>query len=93
MKKTFEVTLLNQKFNLKTDSDDRHVQKVSDYVNEKLFDIQEKTSSVSSLNVALLAALNIADDFIKIKGKKKDRSHEAKQKIKEIVSFIDRHIK
>ncbi|KAB2841881.1 cell division protein ZapA, partial [bacterium] len=50
MKKTFEVVLLNQKFQLKSESDEKYVQRVADYVNKKLFDIQEKTKSVSSLN-------------------------------------------
>lgn len=90
MKKNFEVTLLSQKFSLKSDSDERHVRKVSDYVNKKLFQIQEKTRSVSSLNVALLAALNIADDYFKSRGGKKDKSVEAQAKIKEIINFIDR---
>lgn len=89
MKKSFEIKLMNQKFNLKTDSDESYVQRVSDFVNKRIFEVQEKTRSVSSLNVALLAALNIADDYFKIKGKKKDRRQEAKQKIQEIVNWID----
>lgn len=91
MKKTFEVILLNQKFNLKSESNDKYVQKVADYVNKKLFDIQEKTKSVSSLNVALLAALNIADDFFKIRTGEKEKVEKARGKIGEILSFIDRN--
>ncbi len=89
MKKNLEVILLNQKFQLKTDSDEWYVKKVSDYVNKKLFDVQEKTRSVSSLNVALLAALNIADDFFKIKGNKKTSKPGVKKKLDEIIQFID----
>lgn len=80
---------MNQKFNLKTDSDEAYVLRVSDYVNKKIFDVQEKTRSVSSLNVALLTALNIADDYFKIKGKKKDHRPEAKQKVQELIQLID----
>ena len=92
MKKTFEVTLLNQKFQLKSESDEKYVQRVADYVNKKLFDIQEKTKSVSSLNVALLAALNIADDFFKIKSMDKDKVGQARSKVREVVSLIDRRL-
>jgi cell division protein ZapA len=83
---------MNQKFNLKTDSDEGYVQRVSDFVNKKLFDVQEKTHSVSSLNVALLAALNIADDYFKMKGNKKDPRQEAKQKVRELIHLVDRCI-
>lgn len=90
MKKTVQVSIFNHKFNVKSDSSEKHVQKIADFVNKKVFQIQEKTHSVSSLNVALLAALNIADDYFKIKGVNKDVSSEAKAKVKEIINFIDR---
>jgi len=89
VKNTYEITLLNQKFNLKSDSDEKHVQKVADFVNRRIFEIQEKTKSVSSLNVALLAALNIADDFFKIKKTKQGKSSPAKNKLKEILNYVD----
>lgn len=89
MKRTYHITLLNQKFTLKSESDEKHVRSVSDYVNKKLFEIQEGTASVSSLKVALLAALNIADDFFKFKTLQKDKEQEAKKKIKEIAKFVD----
>lgn len=92
MKKTFEVVLLNQKFQLKSESDEKYVQRVADYVNKKLFDIQEKTKSVSSLNVALLAALNIADDFFRIKTTDKGKVGEARAKVREILGLIDRQL-
>jgi cell division protein ZapA len=90
MKKSFEVTLLNQKFQLKSESDEKYVQRVADFVNKKLFDIQEKTKSVSSLNVALLAALNIADDLFRIKGDGKDKIQQARGKVKEALHLIER---
>jgi len=92
MRKTFEVTLLNQKFQLKSESDEKYVQRVADYVNKKLFDIQEKTKSVSSLNVALLAALNIADDFFKMKHESKDKVHQARSKVREIIGLVDQQM-
>ncbi len=92
MKKTFEVTLLNQKFQLKSESDEKYVQRVADFVNKRLFDIQEKTKSVSSLNVALLAALNIADDFFRIKNVEKEKIAQARGKVREIIGLIDRQL-
>jgi cell division protein ZapA len=83
---------MNQKFSLKSEADEKHVQKVADYVNRKIFEIQEKTRSVSSLNVALLAALNIADDYFKTQGSKVGKNTEAKSKIKEIINLIDRSL-
>lgn len=83
---------MNQKFNLKSDSDKKYVDRVADYVNKKIFNIQDKTHSVSSLNVALLAALNIADDFFKIKEGRKGNTDEARAKVREIINLIDQSL-
>lgn len=88
-RKAFEVKILNQKFLLQTDSDERYVRKVADFVNEKIFNIQKKTSSVSTLNVAILAAINIADDLFKIKRKKVETKSTLETKIKDLVQLID----
>lgn len=88
-RKAFEVKILNQKFLLQTDSDERYVRKVADFVNEKIFNIQKKTSSVSTLNVAILAAINIADDLFKIKRKKVETKSTLETKIKDLVQILD----
>ncbi len=92
MKRTHEVSILNQKFVLKSDADERYVQKVADYLNKKLHDIMHNTKSVSTLNVALLAALNVTDDFFRMREKSKESQNNVEQKIKELVSFLETQI-
>lgn len=92
MKKSYEVSILNQKFIIKSETDERYVQRVADYLNKKIHDIQAHTKSVSSLSVALLAALNVADDLFKLKEKRKDGNHVAESKIKDLISLIDSQI-
>ena len=60
-----EIKVLGQTFTVKADAGEPHIQEVAQYVNEKIDEILTKTKSVSSLNVAVLAALNIADDLLK----------------------------
>jgi len=91
-KKAYEVKILNQKFLLQTDSDERYVRKVADFVNEKIFNIQQKTKSVSSLNVSILVALNIADDYFKMRKKKGESTAHMEAKLKELVQLIDNHL-
>lgn len=63
MKKTCEVTILNQKFLLKTENNEEHVRKVADYVNRLFEDIQLRAHNVSTQNMAILGALNIAEEM------------------------------
>jgi cell division protein ZapA len=62
---------------------------VAQYVNEKIDEILTKTKSVSSLNVAILAALNIADDLLKEREKRKTLLREVNLKSKDLVERID----
>lgn len=64
MKNTYEVTILNQKFLLKTEKDEKHVQKVTNYVNEVFQEIRSHAQNVSTQNIAILGALNIAEEMI-----------------------------
>ena len=67
MKKNYDLTVLNHKFTLKSDSDEKQVKRVADYVNKKMNEIVGGNKAISTLNVAILAALNIADDFFKMR--------------------------
>jgi cell division protein ZapA len=89
MKKSYEVSILNQKFVIKSESDERYVQKVADYVNRKIHEIMTNTKSVSTLSVAILTALNVADDYFKLRGKSKEGSSGTVKKLKNIISLID----
>lgn len=63
---TVEVTILNQKFLLKTgQASEEYVRHVAAYVNDKMLEIQARVKSVSTANVAILTAINIADDYLK----------------------------
>ena len=84
-----EIKVLGQTYTVRTDSDENHIQEVARYVNEKIEEILRKTKSVSSLNVAILTALNIADDLLKEKEKRLALLKEVGTKSKEMVERID----
>ena len=89
MKHSYEVSILNQKFVIKSEAEERYVNRVSDYVSEKMHDITTNSKSISSLRVAILAALNIADDYFKLKEKSKERFHKTEEKLKDLIALID----
>jgi len=84
-----EIKVLGLTYTVKTDSDENHIQEVARYVNEKIEEILRKTKSVSSLNVAILTALNIADDLLKEKEKRLALLKEVGMKSKDMVEKID----
>jgi cell division protein ZapA len=84
-----EIKVLGQTYTVKTDSDEVHIREVAHYVNEKIEEILKNTKSVSSLNVAILTALNIADDLLKEKEKRLALLREVGVQSKDLVEKID----
>jgi cell division protein ZapA len=65
---SIRVEIYDQGYTLRgTDSD--YIVKLADYVDLKMRAVAEKTSTVDSLRVAVLAALNIADEYHLLKRK------------------------
>lgn len=88
MKKSYEVTILNQKFVLKTDNDEAHVKRVADYVNKTFHEIQARTQTISTQNVAILGALNIAEEMFSREEKSKTLVGEWQQRLEGAVADI-----
>jgi cell division protein ZapA len=84
-----EIKVFGQTFSVKTDAEEDHLQAVARYVNEKMEEVLKKTKSVSTLNVAILTALNIADDLLKEKEQRKALVKEVEMKSKNLVDKIN----
>ena len=72
MKKALDVEILGQKFTISSDAEEGHMLKVAGYVDGKMQELMQASKPVAKTNVAMLAALNIADEFHRLKD-----SHEA----------------
>jgi cell division protein ZapA len=84
-----EIKVFGQTYTVKTDAEEDHIQRVARYVNEKMNDVTKNTKSVSSFNVAILTALNIADDLIREREKRLALVQEVEQKSKDLVEKIN----
>ena len=66
MKKALDVTILGQNFTISSDADESYMLKVADYVDSKMQELMQSKSSAKT-NVAMLAALNIADEYHRLR--------------------------
>lgn len=85
MKRSVKVDIFGNDYILKADTDDRHIQKVADLVDQRMREVSLSTNSKSTINIAILAALNIADEYLKIK----DEKDKAETKARELTQLID----
>lgn len=89
MKKTTEISIMGQKFMIRSESNDEYVQEVAGFVDEKISEVMSSTKSVASLNVAILAAMNIADEYLKFRRERDAKSNQAEKKIKDLIELVD----
>jgi len=72
MKRALDVEILGQKFTISSEAEEGYMLKVADYVDGKMQELMQASKPVAKSNVAMLAALNIADELHQLKD-----SHEA----------------
>ncbi len=84
-----EIKVFGQTYTVKTEAEEDYIQEVAKYVNEKMDEVLKKTKSVSTLNVAILTALNIADDLLKEKKERIALLQEIEARSKDLVEKID----
>ena len=84
-----EIKVFGQTYTVKTDAEEDYIQEVTRYVNEKMDEVLKKTRSVSTMNVAILTALNIADDLLKERERKNALLREVEMKSKDLAEKID----
>lgn len=89
MKRTTEVSIMGQKFMVKSDSDEEYASQVASFVDQKINEVIQNTKSVASLNVAILAAMNIADEYFKYRRDRGERFSFVEKKIKDLIELID----
>jgi cell division protein ZapA len=72
MKKALEVEILGQKLTISSDAEEGYMLQVAGYVDGKMQELLQAPKPIARSNVAILAALNIADEYHRLKD-----AHEA----------------
>jgi cell division protein ZapA len=82
------VEIFDQVYNLRG-SDAEYIQKLADYVDGKMRAVSQQTATVDSVRLAVLAALNIADEYHLLKRRLEKPSPEARQRASKLASALD----
>lgn len=90
MKRSFHIEILGQKLTVLSDSDEKAVAGVVQYLNDKVDEIGKGGNNLNTLTIAVLAALNIADELFKAKGENNLISQQLENKTQELIDLIDR---
>lgn len=89
MEEPIQIQVLGQKFTLKGNYDKEYVDRVEKHINDKIQEVQNQTSSLSTNNLLILVALNLTAEYLK----KEDEIEEVLKLIegtsKKLITSID----
>jgi cell division protein ZapA len=85
-----QVEIYGQSYNLRGEGESGYIQDLAAYVDRKMREVSEATSTVDSLKVAILAALNIADELFRCREVTQARAGELAERAGELERLLDR---
>ena len=88
MKKRYEVEILGQGLSVVSDSGDEQVAEIISYVNQKVEEAKTVVPGQNSLRVAILTALNIADEYLQVKAARQDAYSRLEDRSEQLVRLI-----
>jgi cell division protein ZapA len=62
-----QVTIFGNQYNIQGDASSEYIQKLGAYVDKKMEEISKSMNSPNLVHIAILAALNIADEYHQLK--------------------------
>lgn len=85
---SIRVEIYDQAYNLRG-SDAEYIQKLAEFVDSKMRAVAQQTATVDSLRLAVLAALNIADEYHMLKRKYDAVAGEYTERTSHLRSALD----
>lgn len=84
-----KLTIYGTEYPIKGDTDVDYIKEVAGYVDKKMHEVERNTSAKSSLKVAILAALNIADELFRERSEKENSIKKFEDRIDRLSKLIE----
>jgi cell division protein ZapA len=85
-----KVEIYDQSYNVSAGDSEEYVRELAAYVDSKMREVAEATRTVDSLRVAVLAALNVADEFFQLRSRQQKLEGPLRQRVEKCVALVER---
>ena len=85
-----KVEIYDQSYNVHAEGNEEYLRKLAAYVDGKMRDVAETTRMVDSLRVAVLAALNIADELFAARERQQTLDGPLRQRVEKCVALVEK---
>ena len=85
-----KIEIYDQLYNVNGDQNEEYLKELAAYVDGKMRTIAESTHMVDSLKVAVLAALNIADETFAMRKRQQEIEGPLRKRVEKCVSMVEK---
>jgi len=89
LKKRYEIKILGQEIAVVSDADEEQVAAIVRFVNERMEEIMRSMEGLRALDVAILAALNISEEFLKLKEVNRELCEQLENRSEKLIQLIE----
>jgi cell division protein ZapA len=89
VKRSVVVEVAGQKLSLRTDADEGYIQSLAGLVNEKMAEVKASSRTLSTHVLAILTALEIADDLEKARRREAELRRRVRDKSRRILELLE----
>lgn len=90
---TIRIEIFDQEYSVKGSLGAEYLDVLANYVDGKMRSIAARSRTVDTVRVAVLAALNIADEYHQLKARHEATTRQVEQKVGECNEALDRLLK
>ncbi len=89
MKNSYNITILGQELSVISDSEDEQVAEVVQFLNKRVDAILHSGNGLKTLNVAILAALNVSEELLKLKRVNHELCDQLENRAEKLIQLIE----
>ncbi|MEP7132750.1 MAG: cell division protein ZapA [Acidobacteriota bacterium] len=84
-----QVEIFGQTYNVRAEGDSTYIHDLARFVDSRMKEVAEKTATVDTTKIAILAALNISDDLHQRERTRKDAPTDAIARAERLIEKLD----
>ena len=85
-----KIEIFDQTYSVQADGDEAYLRELAAFVDEKMRMVAETTRQVDSMRVAVLSALNIADEFFSLRKRQQELEGPLRQRVQKCVNLVEK---
>ena len=84
-----KISILGKEYSIKSDLERSYLNQIGEHLNQKVEQVLKTTKTVATLNVLVLAAMDIANDYFKVRNLNEELTGMVEDKSGNLIDYID----